>query len=441
MDFLTTVLAFILVLGIIIFVHEFGHLITAKAFGMRVYIFSFGFGRRLFGFKWGDTDCRVSLVPLGGYVKLEGEPEDHLSEDTSMLGDGRDFTSRPRWQRFLVYLAGPAMNAVLTIGVLTVIFLQGSGEVDATFFDRALIGAVEAGSPAQNAGLKPGDEITSIDGQPIRSWEDALTAILLRPDSNIVLGARRGAEEMTISVHSSSVAVERVGHIGVSPMVRVGKLTPGMPAEASGLQPGDGILRIGDKPIRSFEDVLVAVKGSAGTKLRFSVYREPKFLELEVTPRQTPEGLRIGLGAKTLRKSFGFRGALAEACRTTWQQTKLTFEVLERLLTARLSPRTMMGPLGIAQKSGEEARRGAGPFFSLVAMISLQVGLLNLFPLAPLDGGHLAILASEGLLRRDFNVTVKNWIMNAGALVIFLLIFVVLYSDLSKTSLLGRILP
>src|SRR6266849_6395927 len=196
---LTTPLAFVLVLGIIIFVHEFGHLITAKAFGMRVFIFSFGFGRRLVGFKWGDTDCRVSLVPLGGYVKLEGEPEDHLSEDTSALGDGRDFTSRPRWQRFLVYLAGPVMNTVLTIGVLTLLFLRGSGEVDATFYDRALIGNVEAGSPAQAAGLQPGDEIVSIDGQPIRSWEEALTAILLRPDSNIALGVRRAGQEMMIS--------------------------------------------------------------------------------------------------------------------------------------------------------------------------------------------------------------------------------------------------
>ena len=115
MDFMTTTAAFVVVLGIIIFVHEFGHFITAKAFGMRVFVFSFGFGRRLLGFKWGDTDCRLSLVPLGGYVKLEGEPDDALSEDTSTLGDGRDFTSRPRWQRIIVYLAGPAMNGLLTV--------------------------------------------------------------------------------------------------------------------------------------------------------------------------------------------------------------------------------------------------------------------------------------------------------------------------------------
>ena len=157
-DILFSLPAFVFVLGVIIFVHEAGHLFVAKAFGMRVFIFSFGFGKRLFGFQWGDTDCRVSLVPLGGYVKLEGEPEDHLSEDTSQkaVGDGKDFLSRPRWQRFVVYLAGPAMNVVLTMVVLTIFYMIGF-MVDASRYDRPVLGAVEAGSPAEAAGLLPGD--------------------------------------------------------------------------------------------------------------------------------------------------------------------------------------------------------------------------------------------------------------------------------------------
>src|SRR5688500_10779560 len=170
MDILDNVPAFIVVLGIIIFVHEFGHFITAKAFGMRVFIFSFGFGKRLAGFQWGDTDCRLSLIPLGGYVKLEGEPEDHLSEDTSTRGDHKDFTARPRWQRFLVYLAGPFMNAVLTISILTVFHMIGFG-VDASFFDKPILGVVAPGTPAAVAGLQSGDEIVSLDGEPQPDWE------------------------------------------------------------------------------------------------------------------------------------------------------------------------------------------------------------------------------------------------------------------------------
>src|SRR5262245_19153671 len=165
MDFLTNTAAFVAVLGLMIFFHEFGHFITAKAFGMRVFICSFGFGPRLAGFKWGDTDLRLSAIPLGGYVKLEGEPEDHLSEDTSQLGDGRDFGARPRWQRFLVYLAGPIMNGALTVAGFTTLFMQGWSP-DGPLQDRPVIGWVEPGSPAEGAGLKPGDEIVAIDGEP-----------------------------------------------------------------------------------------------------------------------------------------------------------------------------------------------------------------------------------------------------------------------------------
>ncbi len=172
-----TVLSFLVVLGIIIFVHEFGHFVTAKLFGMRVFIFSFGFGQRLFGVKRGDTDYRVSLVPLGGYVKLEGEADDYLSENTAQEGDRKDFLARPRWQRFLVYLAGPAMNVVLTILVLWILHMVGFAEPASL----SIVGAVDVASPAGSAGLQPGDEIVSIDGAPTPTWSDVLYNTALSP--------------------------------------------------------------------------------------------------------------------------------------------------------------------------------------------------------------------------------------------------------------------
>jgi len=434
MAFLTTALAFVFVLGIIIFVHELGHLITAKAFGMRVFVFSFGFGKRLLGFKWGDTDCRVSAIPLGGYVKLEGEADDRLSEDTSALGDGRDFMSRPRWQRFLVYLAGPAMNAALTIGVLTVFYMIGFA-VDASRFDRPIVGALDPGSPAEAAGILPGDLILSIDGEALATWEGAQYHILLRPDRALRLKVRRGGEEREIEVRSQATAAEKVGSIGVHPLVRIGQLQDGLPAQAAGLRVDDAILRIGATSIRSFAEIPPLVAEAAGKEMPVTIWRAGEVIQVSVAPRDTPQGPRIGIAQKTVVKKFGPAGAVAEALRWAWDMTWQTFDVLKRLLTAQISPKTMMGPLGIAQASGDAARGGAGSLFFLVAVISLQVGILNLLPLAPLDGGHLAILAAEVLVRRDFSVNLKAWIMNAGAAVIFLLIGLVIYSDLSKTSL------
>jgi regulator of sigma E protease len=437
MEHLTTPAAFVVVLGVIIFFHEFGHFITAKAFGMRVYIFSFGFGRRLFGFKWGDTDCRVSLVPLGGYVKLEGEPDDLVSEDTAARGDGRDFLSRPRWQRFLVYLAGPFMNGVLAVAVFTALYMAGFG-VDASRYDRAIVGAVQAGSPAEAAGLRPGDEILAIDGKPQENWEGVLYEVALRPDRELRLRIRRDGQESEVAVRSTSEAPHHMGQIGVAPVVRIGELVPGEAAQKAGLQPDDGILRIDETPIQSFEDIPPLVKGSADRPLRFTLYRGGSVQQVEVTPRN---GL-VGIRPKVLVKKFPLAQAVPAAMGETWRMTRETVSMLKGLLTARISPKAAVsGPLGIAQASGMAARGGWRQLFALIAGISISVGILNLFPLAPLDGGHLAILAGEGLIRRNFSFTVKAWFMNAGFGVLLLLIAFVLYSDLSKTAWLGKYLP
>jgi regulator of sigma E protease len=437
MDHLTTPAAFVLVLGVIIFFHEFGHFITAKAFGMRVYIFSFGFGRRLFGFKWGDTDCRVSLFPLGGYVKLEGEQDDLLSEDTSARGDGREFVNRPRWQRFIVYLAGPFMNGVLAVAVFTALYMAGFG-VDASRYDRPILGAVQPGSPAAAAGLQPGDEILSIDGKPQANWEEVLTDVALRPDRDLRLRIRRGGQETDVTVRSTSAAPHYLGQIGVAPLVRIGGLVAGQPAEKAGLRVDDGILRIGDTAIQSFDDIPPLIKAAGDRPLKLTVYRAGAMTEITVTPHNS----LIGIRPKVIVKQFPVPQAIQAAVGETWHMTRETVGMLKGLVTARISAKAAVsGPLGIAQASGMAARGGWRQLFALIAGISISVGILNLFPLAPLDGGHLAILAGEGLIRRNFNMTVKAWFMNAGFGVLLLIIAFVLYSDLSKTALLGKYLP
>ncbi|HXY40583.1 MAG TPA: RIP metalloprotease RseP [Vicinamibacteria bacterium] len=440
MAIITSLLAFVFVLGIIIFVHESGHLFTAKAFGMRVFVFSFGFGKRLFGFKWGDTDCRVSAVPLGGYVKLEGEPGDHLSEDTQSLGDGRDFVERPRWQRFLVYLAGPVMNAVLTLVVLWVLYMVGLGE-PATISLPPVIGATLAGSPAEAAGLQPGDEILAVDGKRESTWGEVAYAILIRPDADVRLRIRSGGRERDLRLHSTTTA-EKAGDIGVRPFSFVQLVTPGSAAEAAGMRPGDAIVRLGGTLIRSAEDVKPAVVATGTHPVTVQVYRDGRFFDLVMTPRDNGSGPMIGvqLGDKLVVQRYGPVRAVSAAGRRTGEMTVQIFEVLGRLVTGRLSPKTLAGPLGIAQQSGQAARQGAEVLWGFVAFISLNVGILNLFPVAPLDGGHLAILAVEGVARRDLSPGVKNLIVNAGAVAIFLLIGLVLYSDISKMSIVHKLL-
>ncbi len=441
MGTLTTPVAFVVVLGIIIFVHEFGHLITAKAFGMRVFVFSFGFGKRLAGFKWGDTDCRLSLVPLGGYVKLEGEPGDHLSEDTASLGDGKDFLSRPRWQRFLVYVAGPVMNLVLAVSVLSVLYVVGYAEPE-ILTQAPVVGALEAGGPAAAAGIEPGDLIVAIDGEKQATWEAAFYAIVIRPDATVRVRVRRGGEEQELVVRSGSTPVEKAGTIGVYPLTFVQEVVKGSASEAAGLLPGDGILSVGGRPIRGAEDVRPAVEASKGEPVVVRTWRDGALVDRTITPRNDGSGPKIGVqvGGKLVVRRHGPLGALAAATRRTAEMTGQIFEVLGRLVTGKLSPKTMAGPLGIAQQSGEAVRQGWQYFWGFVAFISINVGVLNLFPLAPLDGGHLAILAAEGVVRRDLSPTVKGWIMNAGAAAIFLLIGLVLYSDISKLPLVQRLL-
>jgi regulator of sigma E protease len=446
MSYLFSIAGLLLVLGVIIFVHEMGHLLAAKAFGMKVFVFSFGFGKRLAGFKWGDTDCRLSLVPVGGYVKLEGEPDDQISEmhvaqgdavDSSALQSPHYFLNRPRWQRFLVYLAGPAMNLILTFTLFTVLFMIGFG-VESILTDPPIVGAVEAGSAGAAAGIEPGDRILAIDGKPQPTWESALYNLVLRPGAKLKVDIARGNERKEVLVEPKTDPNTRAGVTGIAPLVRLGEITPDMPAQAAGFKANDGVLEIAGKPVGTFTAMVVALGAAPPGPVSFKIYRDGQILEL--TP--TPVGGKIGVRNKVVVQRFGLGGALGAAAQETWNQTKSVLNLLKGLLTGQMSLRaSLAGPVGIARVSGEAIQTGAVPTLQILAMLSISVGILNLFPLVPLDGGHLAIIAAEGIMRREMSLRLKTYMMNAGAVVVLFLIVVTLYSDLSKTSLLGKYLP
>lgn len=435
-SFANSTVALVVVLGIIIFFHESGHFLLAKAFGMRVFIFSFGFGKRLFGFRRGDTDYRVSLIPLGGYVKLEGEADDVISEDTAPRGDDNDFVSRPRWQRLIVYFAGPAMNAVLAVLTFTVIFMLGVG-VPGVRYDVPTIGAVDPGSPAASAGLEPGDTITKFDGEAAEDWEQVQIGILMRPGRDISVEITRGSERLSKTMRAR-VIDGKMGDIGVFPLVRIGQVAPGSPAEAAGLRVDDGLLRVAGSPLQSFADVPAKVRAAGNSAIAFEILRGAERLTLNIAPR---EG-RVGISEKFVIKKFGFSRAVREAGRETWDRTVQMVSLLKQLLTFRVAAKSALsGPIGIAQAAGEAARTGIVSILFLIALLSISVGVLNLFPMAPLDGGHIAVLLAEMVIRRDLSEKVKLVFLNAGFVLIMALMVFILYSDLSKLPWLSRFLP
>ena len=434
--------AFVVVLGIIIFVHELGHFLVAKLFRMRVFIFSFGFGKRLFGFKRGDTDYRVSLVPLGGYVKLEGEADDYLSENTVHEGDGRDFLARPRWQRFLVYVAGPLMNVLLTVGVFTVFYLIGVYESSETQ-SRPIIGAVEAGMPAAQAGLLPGDEIVAIDSVAIARWEDLRYGVGLAGGRTLRLTVRRDGVLREMTVQPLAQGPDRTGVIGVGSVTYVLGLQPGFPAERAGLRVGDGLLSVNGKLVRELGELSAVVVGAGGQPVVLRVLRDGRVLDLTVAPEDQGAGPRIGvqkIGFQVVYVRLGPLPAIGAAVRQTGKLTMVVVDILGRLIKGQISFRTLGGPIRIAQESGQAARQGGDAYFGLIAFLSVNVGILNLLPLVPLDGGHLLLLTVEGVMRRELNTSVKTWLMNAGAIAVFALIGFVILSDLSKMGLFGRFL-
>ena len=435
-SFANSTAALIVVLGVIIFFHESGHFLLAKAFGMRVFIFSFGFGKRLFGFKRGDTDYRVSLIPLGGYVKLEGEPDDAISEDTAPRGDGNDFTSRPRWQRLIVYFAGPAMNAVLTVLVFWIMFMIGA-PFPGVLVEPAVVGDVETDSPAALAGFEPADHIVAIDGDRIKDWQAALIGFGLRPGRSVDVTVLRAGVERQLSV-KPIVREQNIGDIGVIPIVRVGQVTEGGAAAAAGLLTNDGILAINGRRLRGFQEVppILAARGDVPTT--FDLVRDDQRVTLSIVPRSG----KIGIGNHLIPRRFPPLEALKEAAKESWVQVRQMVALLKSLLTFRISPRTALsGPVGIAKEAGAAAKRGLVEYLQLMALLSVSVGVLNLFPMAPLDGGHIAVLVAEMVIRRELSEKVKLVFLNAGFVLIMALMIFILYSDLSKLPFLSRFLP
>lgn len=430
-----TMASFILVLGILVFVHEFGHFIVAKAFHVEVPVFSLGFGPRLFGFRRRETDYRVSLIPLGGYVRLSGD-----ESDDNRTGDPREFLSRPRWQRLLVFVAGATFNIALALVVWWLVFWVW-GIYEATSPERyPVVVRLAEGSTAASAGIRTGDTVISIEGLDAREPQTYRDEILLAPGTTKAVVIERTGERMTIALPTGSDAVHHLGDPGWSfytePPV-VTEVTRGSAAEEAGIEVDDRVLACGGRePIGEMElrEILAASPGKA---LALKLDRGGQTVELTVTPREEGGKGLIGVGLQSgsfTHRLVGPLEAAVESWRLNVELAQTVFVTLRRLIGGDISMRALSGPIGIAQAS-REAVQGLRTFLSFLAFISLQLGILNLLPIPVLDGGHILILGVEGVLRRDLSMRIKERVMQVGLVFLLLVFGFVIYFDAIKAGL------
>ena len=428
MHYLSNTAAFIFALGVIIFVHEAGHLLVAKAFKMRVLAFSLGFGRRLWGFKRGETDYRISLVPLGGYVKLSGED---LGE--SDKADPRDFLNQPRWQRILVYLAGPGMNAVFSVLVIAALFMVGI-EVPSLQSVPSVVGTVEAGSPGEAAGIRPGDRIVAVAGKETDRWQDVAFEVMTAIGKPLAFEIERDGARQSVTVTPVKPEDFEFGDAGIYPKLlpKVGEIVAGGAAEAAGFRVGDEIRSIDGRGLASPGEFVTYIEDHLCKTVRVEVLRDGRHLELPVVPADQGGKGKIGVRL-TIAQRYPPLQALRESVRFNIDIARQSLAVIGKIFTREVKAKNALaGPIEIAAQSGAAARTGFKHLFYLMGVLSLSIGLLNLFPIPILDGGNIAILLIESIARRDLSMAVKERIAQGGFALVVLLMATVLFFDLSK---------
>ncbi len=427
---LGTLAAFIIAFGILVFVHEFGHFLMAKLVGVRVEVFSFGYGKRLFGFVRGNTDYRVSLIPMGGYVKLKGEG---LFEPDRAV-DSDDLAAKSRWQRFLVMVMGSVMNILLAVVIVAI--LNGVGVSVPIYTEQTpVIGWIDPGSPAEKSGLQVDDEIISIGGRRVKTWGDVELAVGTKPDRLLPLVIRRGGVERPAEIQTESLTRYQFGYAGFRGKIltQVQAVLAGSPAEKGGIQAGDLILALDGKPVYFYQFIEI-IQANPERQLMFTIQRQGQTLELPVTPRRDGDVGKVGLYqiAQSEIRRYGFFPAIGQSVRENARNAFLVVGFLKDLFTGKASARQLSGPLEIASLSYSFLRLGLLAMMSWIAFISLQLGMINLFPIPFFDGGQIFVLAVEGIRRKDLSPRARQVWLQVGFVMFIVLIGFIVLNDIVK---------
>jgi regulator of sigma E protease len=459
---MSTVIQLLIVLGIMVLVHEFGHFAVAKLCGIRVEVFSIGFGKRLFGFKRGDTEYQIAVIPLGGYVKMAGETLDTTDPGEDAANDPGNFSSHPRWQRMLVALAGPFANFILALGLMTGVSMLHN-EVQEFLDGPAHTDYIAANTSASKTGIRGGDTIVHYDTVDNPTWDDVFNRSILnqnqtvpfsyihngqRTDTKIFVESKNGPENFSIE------------DLGILPVmqttpVQVASLEPNMPAVHAGLKAGDKIVAIDGLSLHFVPAILSYLQDQAGKTATLTILRsEPDGTNKTITIPITPERADVGDGTKDYRLGFSAvpppvkveRLPLGKAMAASWQFNKkgslLIVEVLKRLFTRQVSVKSLQSPIGIGQQIHQAAQMpGWMPLIGLMSYISLNLGIFNLLPIPILDGGMIFFLIIETIMRRDVNQQLKERLYQVAFVCILAFFAFVIFNDITRLNLFTKLKP
>ncbi|WPM32438.1 RIP metalloprotease RseP [Hydrogenobacter sp. T-2] len=427
------VLAFLVLIGVLIWFHELGHFLMAKLFGVKVEIFSIGFGPVLISKKVGETEYRLSALPLGGFVKLYGEEE--------QIEDKRAFSSKPNWQKILIAFGGPLFNFILAILLFALIAMVGR-QVPKYLYEEPLVGHVVEDSIAYKLGIKERDIILEINSKKVQNWKELENAIfeniLAKEWSVKVL---RNGEEVSLFLKDS---VSKSAGFGAEPWLPavLGRVVEDSPASQVGLQAGDKILKVNGKEINGWYELVKHVRESKDRPVLLTIQRGDSIEEKMVIPKVDPRtGMPI-LGIAPYVEKVETREpplqAILEGFQRTYMLSILSLKALWSLITGGLSIKTLGGPIAIAQLAGESAQHGLIPFIGMMAFISVQLAIFNLIPLPILDGGLILLFLMESIRRKPFSPKFKEVWVKAGYAIIIVLAGFVILNDIMRILSGGR---
>ncbi len=440
-----SIFAFIFILGAAVVLHEFGHFIVAKLLGIRVETFSVGFGPSLWARKWGTTEYRLSAVPLGGYVKLGGDESNAPieGEGASDIPEEEQFTLRPRWQKFLVSVAGPVMNILTALAIPFIGGLMYGVPVP----PAPVVRSVDQGGAAEAAGLQKGDHVISFNGVENPKWGRINGDSLLSPEKPLPIEVMRNGQKLSLTI-TPARRVEKgeiLGDIGFEPdygdvRIVIVEVTPNSPASEAGLQAGDRLVALGGESVPSDEYVTEYVKGHKGEPIRMTIERDGKQQELTATTRLLADGTeRLGLKPAELvpRQHVGALGSLRYAWESNLEILRLTGKALGQFFSGERSARnTLSGPLGIYDAAaGAVNEAGWSGIFNMLGFLSLSLGIFNLLPIPVLDGGAIFLLLVEAVMALGgwkLSMRVRERIQQVGFVMLLLLMGFVITNDLLK---------